>query len=305
MGRSCGGQGSQHNHICSLTGRRLWGGCVVVAGGFRVAFDGTTYLDHDLALDGPALTTFVAGLFLLASPGYLITLDFVNQSTAADPPIPPASRVSMFAATRWSLVLAAKGETPAAQDALSGLCQLYWYPLYSYVRRRGHSPEDAKDLTQEFFARCLAGRWIERAHQEKGRFRSFLLGVMNHFLADEWDKLRAQKRGGGARDLPLDFDTAETRFVHEPADNSTPEQKREGRGELFALLNPCLVGDGQTPPYAGLAKQLGVSEGTVKSAVHRMRQRYKGLVREAIAHTVAEPGEIEDELRHLFMVLAR
>jgi RNA polymerase sigma-70 factor (ECF subfamily) len=269
----------------------------------------------------------VAGLFLLASPGYLITLDFVNQSTAADPPIPPASRVSMFAATRWSLVLAAKGETPAAQDALSGLCQLYWYPLYSYVRRRGHSPEDAKDLTQEFFARCLAGRWIERAHQEKGRFRSFLLGVMNHFLADEWDKLRAQKRGGGARDLPLDFDTAETRFVHEPADNSTPEQiyerrwaltllagvldqlgeefKREGRGELFALLNPCLVGDGQTPPYAGLAKQLGVSEGTVKSAVHRMRQRYKGLVREAIAHTVAEPGEIEDELRHLFMVLAR
>jgi RNA polymerase sigma-70 factor (ECF subfamily) len=168
---------------------------------------------------------------------------------------------------------------------------------------------------------------METAQQAKGRFRSFLLGVMNHFLADEWDKLRAQKRGGGVRDLPLDFDTAETRFTHEPADDATPEQiyerrwaltllagvlnqlgeefKREGRGELFALLNPCLVGDGQTPPYAGLALQLGVTEGTVKSAVHRMRQRYKRLVREAIAHTVAEPGEIEDELRHLFRVLAR
>ncbi len=224
------------------------------------------------------------------------------------------------------MVLAATGDSARAGDALNWLCQLYWYPLYTYVRRRGHPPEDAKDLTQEFFARLLARNWVGNADREKGRFRSFLLGAMNHFLADEWDKARAQKRGGGRRDLPLEFDTAETRFSREPADNVTPEQiferrwaltlleavlnrlgkeyERDGHGELFALLNPCLVGDRTAQPYAELANKLGASEGTVKSAVHRMRQRYRRLLRDEIANTVAEPGEIEDELRHLFTVLA-
>jgi RNA polymerase sigma-70 factor (ECF subfamily) len=225
------------------------------------------------------------------------------------------------------MVLAAGGESVQAQDALARLCQTYWYPLYAYVRRRGNSPEDAQDLTQEFFARLLQRNWLNHADRDKGRFRSFLLGAMNHFLSDEWDKARAQKRGGGIKPLPLEFDTAETRFSREPADNVTPEQnferrwaltlletvlnhlrqdyEREGRGELFALLNPCLVGDRTAQPYAELAKQLGVSEGTVKAAVHRLRQRYRQLLRDEIANTISEPGDVDEELRHLFAVLAR
>jgi RNA polymerase sigma factor (sigma-70 family) len=225
------------------------------------------------------------------------------------------------------MVLTAGGESDQAQDALARLCQTYWYPLYAYVRRRGNSPEDAQDLTQEFFARLLQRNWLNHADRDKGRFRSFLLGAMNHFLSDEWDKARAQKRGGGIKPLPLEFDTAETRFSREPADNVTPEQnferrwaltlletvlnhlrqdyEREGRGELFALLNPCLVGDRTAQPYAELAKQLGVSEGTVKAAVHRLRQRYRQLLRDEIANTISEPGDVDEELRHLFAVLAR
>ncbi len=225
------------------------------------------------------------------------------------------------------MVLAARGDSPQSADALSRLCCTYWYPLYHYVRRRGKSPEDAQDLTQEFFARLLARHWIERADREKGRFRSFLLGAMNHFLSDEWDKRRAQKRGGGVAPLPLELSTAETRYSLEPIDDATPEQdferrwalalleqvlnrlrdeyERENRGELFVLLNPCLIGDRTTKPYADLAKELGTTEGTVKSAVHRLRQRYRQMLHDEIANTVARPEEIEDELRHLFAVLAR
>ena len=224
------------------------------------------------------------------------------------------------------MVLAAGGaETANARPALEKLCKTYWYPLYGYVRRQGKSPEDAQDLTQEFFARLLEGNWVERADRQKGRFRSFLLTAMNHFLADEWDKARAQKRGGGVAPLPLQLDGAETRYGLDPADRSTPEQEFErrwalalldevlkrlrveyeehGRAELFATLNGCLVGDRDSQPYAELATRLGVREGTVKSAVHRLRQRYRQLLREEIAHTVAEPAEVDEELRHLFTVL--
>jgi RNA polymerase sigma-70 factor (ECF subfamily) len=265
----------------------------------------------------------------LALPTRLITLASVSEtSTAASSSISsPASRSGVFVTTHWSLVLAAKGDTAGAHEAMGRLCQLYWYPLYSYVRRRGQSAEDAKDLTQEFFSRLLARNWVGNADRKKGRFRSFLLGAMKHFLSDEWDKARAQKRGGGVPALPLEFDTAEMRYSREPVDHATPEQNYErrwalallehilnrlreeyegdGRGELFALLNPCLVGDRTAQPYAELAKQLGVSEGTVKSAVHRLRWRYRQLLRDEIAGTVAEPGEVEEELRHLFVVLAR
>ena len=173
------------------------------------------------------------------------------------------------------VVTAGRNDTTRAHDALAKLCQTYWYPLYGYVRRRGHSPHDAQDLTQEFFARLLEKNWVGSADQEKGRFRSFLLTAMNRFLADEWDKARAQKRGGGVPLIPLQLDTAETRYGLEPPDPVTPEQsferrwaltlldtvlnrlraeyEREGKAELFAELNPCLVGDRTSQPYAELA----------------------------------------------------
>jgi RNA polymerase sigma factor (sigma-70 family) len=240
--------------------------------------------------------------------------------------MPSASPV--FVTTRWSVVLTAgHSDSPPARDALEKLCQTYWYPLYAYVRRNGRSPEDAQDLTQEFFARLLEGHWVERADREKGRFRSFLLTVMNRFLADEWDKARAQKRGGGTVPVPLQLDTAETRYGLDPADKTTPDEiyerrwalalldevlrrlsaeyKEQGRAELFAALNPCLIGERSSHPYAELAAKLGTTEGTVKSAVHRLRQRYREMLREEIAHTVAGPGEVDEELRHLFAVLAR
>ncbi len=268
----------------------------------------------------------VLGLNSLAH-GSLAELRFnaciMPESTSPSSSCPPAGGI--FATTHWSLVLAAGGASPEAQDALAGLCQAYWYPLYAYARSRGHRVEDAQDLTQEFFARLLAHNWLGRADRNKGRFRSFLLGAMRHFLDDEWDKLRAQKRGGGAAMLPLEFDTAETRYSREPSQEATPEQdferrwavalldqviqrlraeyEQDGRGELFALLNPCLVGDRTSQPYAEIAKKLGTTEGMVKSAVHRLRQRYRELLRDEIAQTVAEPGEVEEELRHMYVVL--
>jgi RNA polymerase sigma-70 factor (ECF subfamily) len=240
--------------------------------------------------------------------------------TSANPQQP------VFVTTRWSVILAAgRLENAGSRGALEKLCQTYWYPLYAYVRRHGRSPEDAQDLTQEFFARLLEGNWVERADREKGKFRSFLLTAMNHFLSGEWDKARAQKRGGGVPAVPLQLDTAETRYGLDPADRTTPEQvyerrwavalldevlrrlreeySAEGKAGLFESLNPCLIGERTAQPYAEMAVKLGVSEGTVKSAVHRMRQRYRQLLREEIAHTVAEPGEVDAEMRHLFSVL--
>ncbi len=224
------------------------------------------------------------------------------------------------------VITAGRSDTTRARAALARLCQTYWFPLYAYVRRRGHSPEDAQDLTQEFFARLLERNWVADADQKKGRFRSFLLAAMNHFLADAWDKAQAQKRGGGVAPLPLRFDTAETRYGVEPADNLTPERSferrwaltlldevvkrlqleydREGKADLFAALNPCLVGERTSQPYGQLATKLGTSEAAVKSAVHRLRQRYRQLLRDEIAQTVAIPEEVDEELRHLFAVLA-
>jgi RNA polymerase sigma-70 factor (ECF subfamily) len=224
------------------------------------------------------------------------------------------------------VVAAGRSDTPRARAALEKLCQMYWFPLYAYVRRRGHSPEDAQDLTQEFFARLLERNWVGSADQAKGRFRTFLLSAMQRFLADEWDKARAQKRGGGVPLVPLQFDTAETRYGLDPADKVTPERsfelrwaltlleevlnrlqgeyEQEGKADLFATLHPCLVGERTAQPYAKLAAQMGASENTVKSLVHRLRQRYRQLLRDEIAHTVAGPEEVDEELRHLFAVLA-
>ena len=251
-----------------------------------------------------------------------------TAATGTTAPRDGVIRSPVFVTTHWSVVVTAGGsDTTGARDALAKLCQTYWYPLYAYVRRRNFSPPDAEDLTQEFFARFLEHRWVGDADREKGRFRTFLLSAMNHFLANEWDKARAQKRGGGVPLLPLQFDTAETRYGREPADNVTPEQhferrwamtlleevvnrlraeyEHDGKTELFAALNPCLVGDRTSQPYEELAKKLGVSEGAVKSAVHRLRQRYRQLLRDEIGHTVAGPAEVEEELRHLITVLGR
>jgi RNA polymerase sigma-70 factor (ECF subfamily) len=224
------------------------------------------------------------------------------------------------------VLTAGHSDTPRARVALETLCQTYWYPLYAYVRRRGHSPEEAQDLTQEFFARLLARNWVGSADPEKGRFRTFLLTAMKHFLADEWDRLRAQKRGGGQRVLPLEVESAETRFQSEPPDPLTPEMiyerrwaqtlletvfeqlrqayEAEGKAALFAELKGSLVQARAAVPYGELANRLHLSEGALRVAVHRLRQRYRELLRAEIAHTVAEPGEVEGELRYLFRVLA-
>jgi len=237
------------------------------------------------------------------------------------------ARGPVFVTTQWSVVLAAaRSDTTQAQAALEKLCRTYWYPLYAYVRRRGHAAPDAQDLTQAFFARLLARHWVGDADRERGRFRTFLLTAMSRFLADEWDKARAQKRGGGVAHVPIQLDTAETRYGHEPADHGTPEQGYErrwaltlletvlqrlraeyehaGKGELFAGLNASLVGGREAQPYAELAAKLDMNEGAVKVAVHRLRQRYRKLLRSEIAETMAATEDVDQELHHLFAVLA-
>jgi len=237
--------------------------------------------------------------------------------------VPPRS---VFVTTHWSVVLtAARSDTTRARAALENLCQAYWHPLYAYVRRRGYSPEDAQDLTQEFFARLLEHNAVANVAPEKGRFRSFLLASMNHFLADEWDKARAQKRGGG-KVVPLDLQSAETRLGEIPVERFTPEKAFEHRwaitlleevyqrleeeyrtqdkAALFDTLRITLAGKSEAAPYAELARQLNMNEGAVKVAVHRLRQRYRALLRETIADTVSSPDEVEDELRCLFRTLA-
>lgn len=237
------------------------------------------------------------------------------------------TRVAVFVTTQWSVVLTAgRTDTRRARAALEKLCQTYWYPLYNYVRRRGHSPEDAQDLTQEFFAQLLKRQFLAIADPDLGRFRSFLLTAMNHFLANEWSKARAQKRGGGLPNLSLDWAAAEKRFDLEPADNSAPdkifekqwaltllgevlsrlecEYQSEGKTELFAALKQTLMGTRESQPYAELVARLGMNEGAVKVAVHRLRKRYRELIRDEIAGTLDGMQDVEDEMRHLFSVLA-
>jgi DNA-directed RNA polymerase specialized sigma24 family protein len=250
-----------------------------------------------------------------------------TKNDAATPPTGEIARQAVFATTHWSVVLTAgRSDSPQAQASLERLCQTYWLPLYAYVRRRGYCEADAKDLTQGFFAWLLQRDWLERADQQRGRFRSFLLTTLNGFLSNEWDKAHAQKRDRG-RTISLSFDAADAHCGWEPADNVTPEQTyewrwaltlldqvmgrlradygRQGKTDLFEQLKPCLLGDREAQPYAALASKLGVSEGSVKVAVHRLRRRYRELLREEIANTVARPEDIEEEMRYLFAVFAR
>jgi RNA polymerase sigma-70 factor (ECF subfamily) len=224
------------------------------------------------------------------------------------------------------VIHAQQGDSTEAREALETLCRAYWYPLYAFVRRQGVTPEDAQDLTQAFFERLIEKNFLADVQREKGRFRSFLLAALKHFLANEWDKARAQKRGGGAVHVPIDTASAETRYGLEPAHLDTPERLFErrwaitlldrvlerlrdehvkaGKAELFEQLKPCLTAEKAALGYAELGALVGLSEGAVKVAVHRLRQRYRELLRAEIAETVDSPAEVEDELRHLFTALS-
>jgi RNA polymerase sigma factor (sigma-70 family) len=232
---------------------------------------------------------------------------------------------SRFPTTRWTLVLAAGDpRRKDARCALVSLCENYWYPLYAYVRRSGYPADQAQDLTQEFFVRLLEGRYLDRAEPAKGRFRSFILTSLKFFVADEKDRERALKRGGGAL-VALEFPAGEERYQREPAHDETPERIferrwalsvldrvveklrndfiRHGRPEHFERLKVFLLGQSDAP-YATLAREMNTSEGALKVAIHRLRKRYRELFRQEIADTVADPAEVESELRYLANVLS-
>ncbi len=231
-----------------------------------------------------------------------------------------------FAATHWTIVLsAARGsETPRAAAAMAELCRTYWYPLYAYVRRRNYDAHEAEDLIQEFFVRLIAKNYLADVDRQKGKFRAFLLAAMKHFLADEWDRSRALKRGGGQVIVPLDGVDADTRYSREPAHDLTAEKLHErqwaiavlqkvlarlreeflveGKTGLFDRLEAFLMG-GAATTHAQAAAELGLTENAVKKAVHRLRRRFRQRLREEIAHTVESPDEIDEEIHYLLRCL--
>ncbi len=228
--------------------------------------------------------------------------------------------------TRWSVVLAAGGrESPVSRQALETLCQTYWYPLYAYIRRRVGTEDEAQDLTQAFFAKLLEDNYIVAADPRRGKFRAFLLTSFKHFLANEWKKQRAQKRGGGKVPISLDLSDAESRYRLEPAHQQTPEKvferqwavtlvnsvllnlrqefSQSGKEKQFDQLKCFLVGASDDTSYAEASRTLKMSEGAVRVAAHRLRKRYRQLLRNEIAQTVSAPGEIDEEIRNLFVAL--
>jgi RNA polymerase sigma factor (sigma-70 family) len=231
-----------------------------------------------------------------------------------------------FGTTRWSLVLGAGH--PGSQEAaaaLAELCQRYWYPLYAYVRRRVGDVSEAQDLTQEFFVRLLEKNTLAAASRDRGRFRAFLLGAIKNFLANEWDRAKALKRGGGRPPISLALDTAESKLSLEPAHDITPEKLYERQWALtllelvverieaeysaadksrqFALLKPALTGNRAAIDYTAAAAALEMSEDAVRQAAHRLRRRYREILREELLQTVADPTEVDDEIRSLFTTL--
>jgi len=247
--------------------------------------------------------------------------------TAAEPTPATSAPGDIFATTHWTVVLAAgRGHTAQADRALEELCRTYWFPLYAYVRRRGHTKEDAEDLTQAFFARFLEKNFLEGLSAERGRFRAFLLASLKHFLANEWDKTQRQKRGGQAPHLSLDWQTADTQFQLAATAEPSPDKafdrewavallakviarlcaecEAEGSGRQFAELKAFLTAGKGTLSHAAAAKSLGLDEGAVRVAVHRLRRRYRDLLREQVAQTVPTAADLEEELRNLRAVVA-
>ncbi len=247
--------------------------------------------------------------------------------TAGEKVSPAGHGARVFGTTRWTVVLQAGGPTSAGSvRALEQLCRTYWYPLYSFARRNGVPPHDAEDLTQSFFTFLLEKDAIARADRERGRFRSFLLTAFKNFHANERASQSATKRGGGRVIVSLDELQAENRFQHEPHTGLTPERLYDqkwalslleqvmnalrleyaslGKGPLFDALRPVIWGGRTEGSYASLAEAAGLSEGAFKVAVHRLRARFKECLRHEVAQTVATPGEVEDELRHLLAAVA-
>ena len=257
--------------------------------------------------------------------GFSCARDDVTSSTGSGSAAVGQQGAGAFATTHWSLVLQAQGESAAAQEALEKLCRIYWRPIYNFVRRRGIAPAEAEDLTQGFFASLLEHRNLEAVRKEQGRLRSYLLGALKYFLGDERRRAMAIKRGKGQRLIPLEELRADERFDIEPADPVTAEliyerrwastvlervlnllkdeYQRAGNADLFDSLKQLLPGEPDAPSQKDVAAQLGMTENAVRQAFYRFRQRYQSLLREEIAHTVATPGDIEDELRHLIAVI--
>jgi RNA polymerase sigma-70 factor (ECF subfamily) len=232
-----------------------------------------------------------------------------------------------FQTTHWSVVLAAgQSQTSQAGTALERLCRIYWLPLYAYVRRQGNNPHDAQDLTQEFFARLLEKEYLKLASQDRGRFRSFLLKSLKHFLVNEWVRSHAQKRGGGQKVFSLDEEAAERSYQQQSSDQLSPESLYDkrwamtlleramerlgadyaaaGKREVFDQLKGLLLTEGTAESYRQLAGPLGLSEGAVKVALHRLRQRFRDAIRAEIAQTVATPAEVDEELRCLMNAMS-
>ena len=227
-----------------------------------------------------------------------------------------------FATTHWSLVLdAGRRSAPEAEAALEMLCRAYWFPLYAFARRRGYSPDDAADLTQEFFSRLIEKSFLESADPERGRFRTFLLTIFQRFLAKEFDRSQAIKRGGGLTQFPIDFEDGETRYADSLTDEQTPERIFErqwaltmlqrvvdqlrteylskGKIELFEQCRSFLVGSTATIASAETASKLNMTEGALRVAIHRLRERYRELLRSEVAGTIADETTIDDELLQL------
>jgi len=239
-------------------------------------------------------------------------------------PTPCSSKPGdIFATTHWTVVLAAgQLHTPQADHALEELCRTYWFPLYAYVRRRGHAKADAEDLVQAFFARFLAKNYLAGLSEERGRFRAFLLAALKNFLINDWKKSQRLKRGGGETALSLDWETAGTKFQVAATNEPSPDRAfdrewalallgkvierlqaecaAEGKAKLFDQLKIFLAAGKGEAAHAEVAKALGMEEGAVRVAVHRLRKRYRALLREEIAQTLSDPAMVEEEMRVLF-----
>ncbi|HWW02443.1 MAG TPA: ECF-type sigma factor [Candidatus Acidoferrum sp.] len=250
-----------------------------------------------------------------------------NELSSENPTSSTGAERDVFATTHWTAVIAAgRGSSAEAEVALEELCHAYWFPLYVYVRRQTPTREDAEDLTQAFFARFLEKNYLEKLSVQKGKFRAFLLAALKHFLANEWDRASRQKRGGGVAPLSLDWQDADARYQIEPVDNSSPdklydrawavtlleqvlrrlrdENATEDQTRVFEQLKGFLMVGTSAIPYGEAAARLHLSEGAVRVAVHRLRRRYRELLREEISQTLSDATQIAEEMRTLFSAFA-